>query len=47
MAPSTGELYTPQRECNGLNSALSGLAENSGNFAENSGNFAENSGRDT
>ena len=44
MAPSTAELYTPRREYNGPNCALSGFAENSGSFAENSGKLAENSG---
>ena len=44
MAPSTAELYTPWRECNGSNSALSCFAENSGNFAENFGKLAGNSG---
>ena len=44
MAPSTAELYTLQREYNGPNCALSGIAENFGNFAGKSGNFAGKSG---
>ena len=36
MAPSTAELYTPQRDYNGPKCALSGFANKSGNFAEKS-----------
>ena len=38
------ELYTPRRECDGPNSALSGFAESFDSFAENFVNFAEKSG---
>ena len=44
MAPSTTELYTPRREYNGPNCALSCFVKKSGNFAEKYGNFAGKSG---
>ena len=44
MPPSTGELYTPRRERDGPNSALSGFAESFDSFAESFGNFAVKSG---
>ena len=40
MAPSTAESYTPWREYNGPNRALSDFAEKSGNCAGKYGNFA-------
>ena len=44
MSLSTGDLYTPRREYDGPNSALSGFAESFDSFAENIVNFAKKSG---
>ena len=47
MAPSTAELYTPRREYNVQNCALSSFAKKSGNSAVKTGNFAEKFGKVT